>query len=121
MVAFGGLVQQASTDPVNGFALQNATPTIISWTTPNDNQKHPFVIVATINVTSLETGGQVNGNFTIAGVAAAPQLTAGGSAAGITNPNYRGGMADPNTVVSVTQQTALTAGAAVIFAQIMGS
>ena|SRR5215472_95885 len=112
------LLSKVAGTPNAGFALQNATPTIISWSVPNDGNQHRFVIVATINVTLAETGGTVTGNFTIAGIATTPQLTAGGSAAGIVNPNYRGGICDPNTTVSVVQSTALTAGAAVIFVEI---
>jgi hypothetical protein len=113
------LQQQAAVGDA-GFALQNATPTIISWTAPNDGHKHRWLILCTINVTSAETGGIVVASFTLAGVLSQPQLTAGGSAAQIVNANYRGGLCDPGTTVSIIQQSALSAGAATLFGEIWG-
>ena len=35
-----------------GFALQNATPNILTWTAPNDGNYHRVVVAASIGVTS---------------------------------------------------------------------
>ena len=54
----GGLTRVATTGP-NGFALQNGTPTILSWTAPNDGALHDVLIMATEEITVALTGGIV--------------------------------------------------------------
>ena len=51
------LMQLVATTGVNGFALQNGTPTILTWTPPNDGQVHRVLLIAQENVTVAETGG----------------------------------------------------------------
>ena len=119
--ALGGPGVKASA----GMALTNGLPTIASWTAPNDGQLHPFVICATLIVSSLETGGAVG--FT-AGAAASAQLFAGGKAAGTyQGPDAAGatslsqGVLGPGQTVTVKQTSALTGGAASVFVVILGS
>ena len=114
----GGLVAVASTG-AGGFALQNATPTIITWTVPTGLW---FYIVPTLLiVTSAESGGSVslstaNGNDIIFLWAAA------------LNPGiYRGykiaaalsSLALAGDIVEVTQTAALTAGASTLYGAIL--
>lgn len=118
-----GLVVKAATAAA-GFALQNATPTILTWNVPNDGAVHRFELSAVQHVTSAETGGGVNVNYT------APDGTAGtifpfgaGSGAGVGAP--LGGAQGPvevqaGSTVAVVQASALTVGAAVVFAAILG-
>jgi hypothetical protein len=119
--AGGPLVKQAAT-PVAGFALQNATPTILSWTAPNNGQVHRFWLIAVQHVTSLETGGEVDLAFTlpdgttVSGVV----MFAAGSSAGASSANIPR-LIESGTAVTITQATALTAGAAVVWAEIWGS
>lgn len=118
-----GLTVKAAT-PAAGFALQNGTPTILTWNVPNDGLVHRFELSAVQHVTSAETGGGVNATFT------APDGSAGtifpfGAGTGIGVSAPIGGAQGPvevqaGSVVSVVQGSALTVGAAVVFAAILG-
>jgi hypothetical protein len=120
---------QASTFPLYGpagFALQNGTPTIIQWTPPNDGLMHRFMIGVSFLVTSAETGGSLQVTYNDPGGGGRiRQLFAAGQAAGY----YNGQGTTPAMLticeggvpVIVEQSTALTAGAAVLWAEIWGS
>lgn len=124
---FGGagpLQPQAAT-PAAGFALQNGTPVLLSWTTPNDGRLHRVMVIADQVVTSAETGGGVNLSFTDPGGTPRNQgifgagLGAGFTAAGSNGPNMF--TVGPGTVVSLGQSGALLAGAATVWAEVWGS
>jgi len=96
---------QVTNEP-GGLALVNGTPTIATYTTPNDGHFHTVFVNASLVVTTTEVGGAINvvvGGTTIALFAAAQ-----------TGPaTYVNGvvlLVPPNTAVNVNQ-TALTAGA----------
>ena len=59
-----------------GFALQDATPTILSWTAQNDGNLHIAILAVVIKVSSAETGGAISIDESGA-IAANTQLTAG--------------------------------------------
>lgn len=109
-----------------GFALTNGTPTIISWTAPNDGAMHMFVCISTVHVTSAETGGtiQVIYQSPISGVTNHfTQAFAGGLG---TDTNGQTGttvfaLVQPGTTVTVQQTAALTAGAATVYAELWGN
>jgi hypothetical protein len=102
-----------------GFALQNATPNILTWTAPNDGQIHRFFLIGALEVTSAQTGGGVGVTFTLPdGSAASPTWVAGNNAAGITFPNFRSGLVQAGTTVTLLQSSAQTLGAAVVHAEI---
>lgn len=106
--------------PAAGFALQNGTPNILTFTTPNDGNIHGYYLASSMNVTVLEVGGAVNLNFTAGGHAYSNSVFNSGAAVG----NYIGVStfpADPNTTVTLVQTAALTSGAAVVFASIVGT
>lgn len=119
----GGLTLQASTG-IGGFALQNATPTIVTWTAPNDGQMHRAIVVGEMQVSNgPEVGGQVNVNFTDPGgtshsfqAIAAAQANGGHSLGIVASYDVA-----PNTTVAVVQQTPLTGGNSVVWAEIWGS
>lgn len=116
-----GLALQAVT-PQAGFALQNGTPVIVSWTAPNDGQQHYFQFGGSRNVTVLEVGGQITLTFTPPGGAAQVTIViaAGGSGVGdaILNPEI--GVIGPGTTVTLQQTSALTSGACMVSAAIWG-
>ena len=116
------LAKQAAT-PVAGFALVNATPTILSWSVPNDGQMHRFAVYGYIIVSSLETGGQINVNFTdMSGVVRARDAMDANQAAGWLDLFFHGlWPCQAGSTVTVTQQSALTGGAATLWAEIWGS
>lgn len=109
--------------PAAGFALQNATPGILSWTAPNDGKLHRFAVVSSIDVTSGETGGLVIVTYQppAGGFTPAQQVFAGGLGAGTAPGATIEGIAGPGTTVFVNQTSALTAGAALVWAEIWGS
>lgn len=112
---------------LNGANLQNGTPTLLQWTAPNDGQLHRFMVVGQLHVTSAETGGQVSVQY----FAPFPGATAHTSqlfAAGLgtdTGGQLLGFVpaitVAPGSVVSILQVSALTAGAAVLWAEIWAS
>jgi hypothetical protein len=123
----GALTLQAAT-PVAGFALVNGTPAILNWTAPADGQQHRFVVFATMNVTVTQVGGAVEVSYCTPDQATTtdnvfPGLFAGGQGVG---PNYDqvyslSGIVKPGSTVSVAQGSALTSGAALMWAEIWGS
>jgi hypothetical protein len=116
------MTRQAATT-VAGTALVNGTPTMLSWTAPNDGQQHRAQVMATLRVTSTETGGVISVGFTTPdGSSTTLQLIAGAQSAGVFTPNPpRTLICGANTAVSVQQTSALTGGAATLWAEIWGS
>jgi hypothetical protein len=112
--AGGGLTQVAAT-PAAGAALVNGTPTILSWTAPNDGQLHSFMIGGLLDVTANETGGAIEVDWTNLGGGQAFTLYAAGLAAGLYYPSSsftQPVVVQPGTTVTIKQASALTAGAA---------
>jgi hypothetical protein len=117
----------ASTFPLSGtagFALQNGTPNILTWTAPNDGALHRVALFAVKHVTSTETGGVIAVTYTLPdGTASAAHTLLGGSqASGDLVPS--GAflvLVEANTTVTVKQNSALTGGASIMWAEIWGS
>ncbi len=105
-----------------GFALQNGTPTLLTWTAPSDNQLHRVLLISGQNVSVAETGGAVGLSFTAPnGTGGTASVYAGGSGTGLSAATYIGRLVQAGTVVSLAQTSALTLGAAVVWAEIWGS
>lgn len=118
------LPQQAAT-PGAGFPLAGVTANIITWTapgTPGDGNQHQFILNAQQRVTSAETGGAVTLTYTDPGGTAVPAITVfgAGQAAGAFRA-LTSGMVESGTTVTLAQSTALTVGAATVWATILGS
>lgn len=115
------LLQLQATTGISGVALANGTPTITSWTAPSDGNMHRFMAISSLHVTSAETGGLVNVTWTAPGGAA--------GSASLMNSNLGTGLwydsapllLAPGATVSIVQASALTAGAATIWAEIWAS
>jgi hypothetical protein len=123
-----GTPQFLGSTGINGFALQNATPTILapSWVAPNDGNMHRILIYSQLVVSSTETGGIILVNFTDpSGTARARTLFAGTLVAAYYTPNGDSPATPfniaPNTGISIVQNSALSAGAATFWAEIWGS
>jgi hypothetical protein len=114
-----------ATTGLAGFALQNATPNILTWTAPNDGNMHRVVVVSTLIVTSAETGGEITVNYTDpSNVARQRLLYAAALGTGISTPAGNTPTlinVYPGTTVVVQQFTALSAGAAGLWAELWGS
>jgi hypothetical protein len=125
MVNYTGLALRAAT-PAAGVALVNGTPAILSWTTPNDGNLHRFQVFLSMDVISTYTGGQIVVTFTSpGGNSVAWGVYAAGAATG-AGWNYGEIFLAPTfvkagTTVTISQGTALTAGAATLQAEIWGS
>lgn len=119
LAALGGLVDQAST-PVAGTALINGTGAIITWTAPNDGKLHRALVLGLINVVTAETGGLVSITYTTASGNPFTLQMFPPNIATLGDTTFSGVMITvrANTTVSVTQGSALTAGAANVWAEI---
>jgi len=117
----GGLAKQATT-PAAGFALQNATPNILTWTPPADGSLHPFQVIAAMDVGSTETGGGIAVTFTLPdGTSGIIYLFGGNNSGGYVEPNFCAGISEGGQPVTITQYGALTGGASTVWAEIWGS
>lgn len=116
---------QLAATPTAGFVLQNATPTILTWTAPNDGLNHRVTAVGELVVTTLEAGGQVNLNYTDpAGNVRSPGVILLNGAQGVGVSLLSGQariMVAPNTTVTVAQGSALTSGGSTLFCELWGS
>lgn len=116
----GAFSLQATTGP-NGFTLQNATPSVMSWTAPNDGKLHHYFITGMVKVTVLETGGLLNLHTGQIGASNVPWFTIDAGGSGVHNgPFSYIGSLDPGSTITVMQDSALTAGAAVLYCEIWG-
>lgn len=110
--------------PVAGFAKQNATPTILTWTAPNDGNQHRFIVFASQTVSTTETGGAISTSETAPGggvQTGAGNLFAGAKNAG-TYHQIDGAIVEAGTTVTVSQTTALSLGGpTTVWAEIWGS
>jgi hypothetical protein len=121
----GDLQRQAVT-PAAGFALVNGTPNIITWTAPNDGLQHRFLLFLSMDITVAYTGGQIIVNFMSPGGNNVTWAVYPPGAA--TGPGWNYGFVSINpsfvkagTAVTLSQGSAMTAGAATLNAEIWGS
>lgn len=123
VVNLNGMMRLAAT-AVTGFALQNATPTILSWTAPNDGSQHRILAFGSAEITSAATGGSVALVIVPpSGATGFPTVISGGQGTGFSynGPYGLPYIVGPNTTVSLVQGSALTAGAVTVWAEIWGS
>jgi len=115
-----GIALQASTGQA-GVALQNGTPTFLTWNVPNDGQLHRFYVVSSLDVTVAETGGNVQVSFTLPDGSAGTFAQHGPNLAVSTNRSGPlGATVQPGSTVTIRQSTALTAGTAQMWADLWG-
>jgi len=119
--ALGAIGLQA-TAGANGYTLVNGTGNIVSWTAPNDGNKHRVIVFAGLSVTSLLTGGACKIAFTLGGEAGLFTLFAGGEGIAAYQPASADSIiVDPDTAVTVEQTSVLSSGAGTVWAEIWGS
>lgn len=117
-----GMTQVASTGTA-GYVLVNGTGTILSWTAPNDGQPHAVTLGGTVYISSNMTGGELAVSATDPGgnafaLQANPAgVGAGESAIGLAQAWPAVLTIAPGSTISLTQYTALTAGAATVYAE----
>ncbi len=115
-------LQPQATTGTGGYTLINGTGNIITWAVPNDGALHRFLIFINLLVTSAQTGGAagLSGLVSPSGASHSPGLLAGGAGAGLTQID-NAYFAQAGSTVTLAQTSALTAGAAVVWAEIWGS
>ena len=119
--AFGQIIAKQAATSTSGYTLVNGTGTIITWTTPNDGALHRAMMFGSLNVTTPETGGQIQMHYTDpGGTANATPMWPGGQS-GVNTATAKLVVCKANTAVTISQDTALTAGAAVAYCEIWGS
>jgi hypothetical protein len=104
---------------VGGFALQNATPTILQFASPNDGNMHVYGVAASLNVTTVEVGGAVTLTWFVGGQAFNVTMFAAALAVGMYTFSQNIAVS-ANVFVTIAQTTALTSGVASIVAAILG-
>jgi hypothetical protein len=120
VVNYGPTLQRKAATPAGGFALQNGTPTILTWTAPADGNDHPFTIFFRCIVSVQEVGGHVG--FTFGSTGNGINLNSGGEGAGDhENESDSDYIAFSGETITVSQLTALTGGAAVVHCAIYAS
>jgi hypothetical protein len=125
-VAFGQINSKLAATAVAGVSLGNSTPTLISWTAPNDGAMHRVTVYIVGHVTSTATGGRIDLSVTLPDGTANTKTAIGNSqAAGVYYPPSQtcpqALLLEANTTISVLQGTALTGGASTVWAEIWGS
>jgi hypothetical protein len=116
------LLATTATSYPSGYALVNGTGTILSWTAPSDGQMHRVIVFGNYDVTSALTGGAVSTHYTQpGGVTASATVMGGGESTGTSQGTTWGLPVAPGTTVNLVQATAVTVGAATIWAEIWGS
>jgi hypothetical protein len=114
------LLLQAAT-PAGGYTLVNGTGNVVTWTAPSDGQVHRVMVLASLSVTSVATGGTISVAYTT------PDGQAHTSSVFATSQSAGGHLQQlpvimqAGTAVTVSQSAALTAGAAALWAELWGS
>jgi hypothetical protein len=117
-----GTVSKLAGTPAAGYAYTaGINTTIATFTTPNDGKMHHFQLAWTIVAGAAgTTGGAIRLIYTSGGQQNFTSINAGG----LTDNDYLEGSfvatIDPNTTVTLQQQTALSAGSATMFATMIG-
>jgi hypothetical protein len=116
-----GITSLVASTGTGGYSLANGTGTILAWTAPSDGALHYVTVAAGLDVSASETGGAVTVSYPLPGgaTAGAQPLLAGGASAGALTAASAGIVASGGTV-TVSQSSALTAGAATLWAQVWG-
>jgi hypothetical protein len=117
---YGRLVVAATA--VAGVSLINGTQTILSWTAPNDGKTHLVIPIVQVHVTSNETGGNIGTSWTLPdGSSVSNTPFSGGANTGVfTSGNLIPAVVGAGQAFNLTQSSALTAGAAKVFAVLLG-
>jgi hypothetical protein len=121
-VSVPALEVQSSTG-IDGFTLQDATPTILSWTVPNDGNMHNCMLFGEVVVSSDTTGGAISINYLDPAGGSRTFTAFAGSYASTGAKSQSAGVqlsVAPNQTVTVTESTAQSAGAAIFYGTLWG-
>ncbi|HEY1668492.1 MAG TPA: glycosyl hydrolase family 28-related protein [Trebonia sp.] len=119
LTALGALRPLAAT-AAGGYTQVNGTGTVLTWTAPNDGQLHRVILLADLHVTTTQVGGAITMNCDFPdGFANAPSVFAGAASPGGYGA-FVGRVVEAGATVTITQSSALTSGAAVMWAELWG-
>lgn len=120
-----------ATTGASGYTLVNGTGDVITWTAPNDGNLHRFIVYIRLIVQTNLTGGQIfiqNANASLANAVNGSGTFAYNANTGAgdyillrSNVSDEKGILGPGETIKITQSTAVTVGAAVLYAEIWGS
>jgi hypothetical protein len=117
-----------ATTGTTGYTYVNGTGNILTWTAPSDGSLHRVMIFGEIHVTTTQVGGQVNFAVTMPdGTTLTLDLDAGAHGTGGHAFNLGAGasvytfLVQAGSTVTLSQNSALTSGAAILWAEIWGS
>jgi hypothetical protein len=100
------------------YTLVNGTGNILTWTAPNDGALHRVMVLCNLLVTSAETAGAIGLSIILPnGTGKVPGVLSGGSGAGLTQVTQTY-FVEANTTVTLEQTSALTGGAAILWADL---
>lgn len=119
----GGLSRVATTGD-GGFALQDATPNILEWTAPDDGNLHVVQLFSAMDVTIAATGGAVGVNLSVGGGVTVQPVFNGNLGVALyegSNGYPLSYVVGPGVTVTMQQTSALTAGAATLYAELWAS
>ena len=105
-----------------GVALINGTQTILSATVPNDGKSHIVQVQSIKHVTAALTGGNITATWTVPDGTVKSLTTSGTSAIAYGLSLFQQttiNVAKPGSSVSLTQSSAMTAGAATVTGMII--
>ena len=103
-----------------GVALINGTQTILSATVPNDGKVHFVQCIAQKQITTALTGGEIVMSWTLASGTVHTNPTAGTTVGThFLSISTSLTIAKPGTTITLRQNTAMTAGAAKVYAKIV--
>jgi hypothetical protein len=125
--AWGMGMTLLATTTATGVALTSGTPTLLTWTAPNDGNMHRVLLVGELVVSSTETGGKVTVSFTDPAGGAHNGLQIYASALGAGAFGLPGTsspvltLIQANTAFTVAQAVGLSGGAAIFYGELWGS
>lgn len=116
-----GTAKQVAKTPSTGTAFGASQASILTWTAPNDGQMHQATYAGIIVAGAAgTTGGAVRILYTAGGQSNNFSVSAGTLSANQVASSQDSLAVDPGTTVNLQQATGLAAGAATIWASIMG-
>jgi hypothetical protein len=114
-------VLQATTGS-SGFTLLDSTPTLLTWSVPNDGQVHRVIVLGELVVTTTQAGGEVQLVFNDpAGNSRTESMWAGGLGVGANKVNGNCAfMVGPDQTITLEQTSDQTSGSAIAYVDLWG-
>lgn len=110
----------AASTPAAGYTVINGTGPIpgLTWTAPTDGQQHRVLLIASLSVATTEVGGQMRMAVTLPNGSTFNQNFLNSQVAGNYSVSFTA-QVQAGSTVTVSQNTALTGGAAVLWADLL--